>query len=63
MVEYILLATFNAVVANHSSITSSSGTTSGTTSSIAGAGPVDVLIIPSGTGINVSPLTTVLGPE
>ena len=37
--------------------------TTGTTSCTASAGPVDVLIIPSGTGITSSPLTIVLGLE
>ena len=41
-----------------SSTTSSS---TSTTSCTASTGPVDVLIIPSGVGITVSPLTIVLG--
>ena len=38
----------------------SSSIASSTTDSVASAGPVDVLIIPSGTGVIVFPLTIVL---
>ena len=52
--EYFLLLPYDS--SGKSSSTSSTGTTSGTSISV-------VVISPPGTGITVSPLTIVLGPE
>ena len=63
MIGFVLLACSSAIYADHawsSSSSTASSIASSTTDSVGSAGPVDVLMIPSGTGVIVFPLTIVL---
>lgn len=63
LIQAIVLTRIYARLTDHSSSVASgntSSTTSSTVDGVASAGPVDVLMIPSGTGVIVFPLTIVL---
>ena len=60
LVQAVVLTRFATRLANHSSSVASgstSSTASSTASTAGSTGPVDVLMIPSGTGVIVFPLT------